>query len=205
MPNSWVKIAGISIHIKIGATRMSVFWAALGVLAIGLAMPPAGDVQLAPKIAEQPGFTVIGISARTTNANEMSGKGVIGQMWGRFMNEGLLSKIPDKVDSNVLAVYADYESDANGAYTFLLGAKVSSADNVPTGMVAKQIAAARYAVFTSEKGPVDKVVPETWSHIWALPKSAPGGSRAYQADFELYDERATDPQNSQVDVYVGIK
>lgn len=184
---------------------MSVCWAALGILAIGLAVPPTGDVPLTPKIVDQAGFTVIGISARTTNANEMSGKGVIGQAWGRFMQEHLLSKIPDKVDSNVLAVYSDYESDANGAYTFILGAKVSSADDVPPGMVAKKISAARYAVFTSEKGPVAKVVPETWSHIWALPKSAPGGSRAYQADFELYDERAADPQNSQVDVYVGIK
>ena len=172
---------------------------------MGLAMPPSGDVPFTPKIVEQAGFTVIGISARTTNANEMSGKGVIGQMWGRFMNEGLLSKIPNKFDSNVLAVYTDYESDANGAYTFLLGAKVSSAENTPSGMVAKKIPAARYAVFTSEKGPVAKVVPETWSHIWALPKSAPGGSRAYQADFELYGQRAADPQNSEVDVYVGIK
>lgn len=160
---------------------------------------------MAPKIVEQPGFTVIGIAARTTNAQEMSGKGVIGQEWARFMKEGLLSKIPDKADSSILAVYTDYESDANGVYTFLLGAKVSSADNVPLGMVAKKIPAARYAVFTSEKGPVERVVPETWSRIWTLPKSAPGGSRAYQADFELYDQRAADPQNSQVDVYVGIK
>jgi predicted transcriptional regulator YdeE len=177
----------------------------IAVLAIILATPASGDVALTPKIVEQAGFTVIGISARTTNAKEMSGQGVIGQQWARFMKEDLLSKIPDKVDSNTLAVYTDYESDANGAYTFMLGTKVSSAEDVPAGMVAKKIPAARYAVFTSEKGPVAKVVPETWSHIWALPKSAPGGSRAYQADFEVYDQRAADSQNAQVEVYVGIK
>jgi len=49
------------------------------------------------------------------------------------------------------------------------------------------------------------VVPETWSRIWAVPKSAPGGNRAYQADFEVYDQRAADPQNAQVHIYVGIK
>lgn len=184
---------------------MSAYWAALGILAIGLAMPPSADVPLTPKIIQLPGFSVIGISARTTNASEMSGKGVIGQAWGRFIEEDLLSKIPNKVDSNVLAVYTDYQSDANGAYTFVLGAKVSSVDDVPPGMVVKKVSAARYAVFTSEKGPVAKVVPKTWNRIWTLPKSAPGGSRAYQADFELYDQRAADPQNSQVDVYVGIK
>jgi predicted transcriptional regulator YdeE len=65
---------------------------------------------------------VVGISTRTTNAKEMSGKGVIAQQWDRFMKEGLLSKIPNKVDSNILAVYTDYESDANGAYTYVIGA-----------------------------------------------------------------------------------
>lgn len=184
---------------------MSASWAALAVLAMGLAIPSAGDADLTPKIVEQGGFTVIGTSARTTNAKEMSGKGVIGQEWARFMKENLLSKIPHKVDSNILAVYTDYESDANGPYTFLLGAKVSSADDIPAGMVAKKIPAGRYAVFTSEKGAAEKVVPATWSHIWALPKSAPGGDRAYEADYELYDERAADPQHTQVDVYVGIR
>ena len=160
---------------------------------------------MAPKIVEQPAFTVIGIAARTTNANEMSGKGVIGQEWARFTKEGSFGKIPNKVDSTILAVYTDYESDASGAYTFVLGAKVKSAEAVPAGMVAKQIPAGRYAIFTSAKGPVEKVVPEAWSRIWALPKSAPGGNRAYRADYELYDGRAADSQHAQVDVYVGIQ
>src|SRR5579862_3952346 len=131
----------------------------IAVLAVILAMPVAGDAPLTPKIIEQPAFTVIGISARTTNADETSGKGVIGQQWARFMKEDLLSKIPNKADSNILAVYTDYESDANGAYSFLLGAKVNSAGNVPAGTVAKGIPAGRYAVFTTEKGALAKVVP----------------------------------------------
>jgi predicted transcriptional regulator YdeE len=184
---------------------MSACWVAIGVLAIRLAMPVSGDGQLTPKIIEEKRFAVVGIATRTTNAREMSAKGVIGQQWDRFMKEGLLSKIPNKVDSNILAVYSNYESDANGAYTFLIGAKVSSADGVPAGMVMKKVPAGRYAVFTSEKGFVGKVVPETWSRIWAIPKSAPGGNRVYKADFEVYDERAGDPQNAQVDIYIGIR
>ena len=121
------------------------------------------------------------------------------------MKEDLVNKIPDKADSSIIAVYTDYESDKDGEYTYLLGAKVTSADNVPLGMVAKKIPPGRYAVSTSEKGPVGKVVAETWKRIWTLPKSEPGGNRAYVADFEIYDQRAADPQNSEVDVYVGIK
>ena len=158
-----------------------------------------------PQMVQQPGFTVVGIAIRTSNANEMSGNGVIPQQWDRFMNEGLLGKIPNKVDSNILAVYSDYENDANGAYTFLLGARVSSTDRVPPGMVAKKIPAARYAVFISETGFVGKVVPETWSRIWAVPKAEPGGNRTYKADFEVYDQRAANPQNAEVSIYVGIE
>ena len=160
---------------------------------------------LIPKLVDEPGFTVVGISIRTSNAEEMSGRGIIPQQWNRFMKEDLLSKIPNKVDSNILAVYSDYESDANGAYTFMIGARVRSANDLPQGMVAKKVAAGRYAVFSSEKGFVGKVVPQTWSHIWAVPKSAPEGNRAYRADFEVYDQRAVDPQNAQVDIYLGIK
>ena len=158
-----------------------------------------------PQIVEQAGFTVVGIAIRTSNANEMSGKGIIPQQWDRFMKEGVLGKIANKVNSNILAVYIDYESDANGAYTFMIGARVSSADDIPVGMVAKKVPAGRYAVFISEKGFVGKVVPQTWSRIWAIPKSSPGGNRTYRADFEVYDQRAADPQNAEVDIYVGIK
>jgi len=59
-------------------------------------------------------------------------------------------------------------------------------------------------MFTSEKGPVYKIMFELWHRIWAIPKSTPGGDRAYKTDFEIYDQRATGPENSQVDVYVGI-
>jgi predicted transcriptional regulator YdeE len=160
---------------------------------------------LIPKVVQEPGFIVIGISIRTSNAEEMSGRGVISQQWDRFVKEGQLNKIPDKVDSNILAVYTDYESDANGAYTFMIGARVSSANDLPQGMVAQEVPAGRYAVFTSEKGFVGKVVPQTWSRIWAVPESSPAGKRAYRADFEVYDQRAADTQNAQVDIYVGIK
>jgi predicted transcriptional regulator YdeE len=157
------------------------------------------------KVVEQPGFTVIGIAARTTNAREMTADGVIGKQWGRLMQEGVLTTIPNKADQSIVAVYTDYASDHNGEYTYLLGARVTSDGNVPAGMVAKKIPGGRFAAFTSEKGPAPKVVPEMWMKINSLPQSATGGDRLYQADYEVYDERATDPHNLQVDVYVGIR
>ncbi len=121
------------------------------------------------------------------------------------MAGGIIEQILNRADANIIAMYTDYESDANGEYSFLIGAKVTSIDSIPEGMIAKQVPDACYTIFTSEKGPVWKVVPEAWQKVWSTPASEMGGKRAFLADFEIYDERAADPQNAVVDVWVGIK
>ena len=77
--------------------------------------------------------------------------------------------------------------------------------DVPAGMVAEKIPSGKFAVFTTEKGPAQKVVPKTWMTINSLPKTDVGGDRVYQADYEIYDERAADPTNMVADIYVGIR
>jgi predicted transcriptional regulator YdeE len=165
------------------------------------------ETPLQPRIVDQRPFQVVGIAASTNNAKEAGPDGIIGKQWQRFMSEGLLNKIPDRVDQSIVAVYTDYASDANGQYTFVLGAKVKPVPNpkIPEGMVVKTVPAGHYAVFTSPRGPAAKVVPQTWQQIWTYFQSPQNGQRAYQADFEVYDQRAADPNNVQVDIYVGVK
>jgi len=104
------------------------------------------------------------------------------------------------------ALYTDYASDRNGDYTFFIGAKVSDTSAIPAAMVAKRVPAGKFAVVTSAQGAVQNVVPKAWQQIWSLEdKSELGGARSYNADFEVYDQRSRDPQDSQVDVYVGIQ
>jgi predicted transcriptional regulator YdeE len=179
------------------------------VLASGLAWAqsaaPRKESAMNPKVVEEAGFTVVGIEARTSNAKEMSADGVIPKQWARFMQENLAARIPNKADSSILAVYSDYASDGDGQYSFMIGARVTSAKDVPAGMVVKKVPTGRYAIFTSEKGPVGKIVFGLWQKIWTIPKADPGGDRAYRADYEVYDERAVNPEDAQVDVHVGIK
>jgi predicted transcriptional regulator YdeE len=182
-----------------GLAALPVFWTILH------AAPAFTESFMHPKVVEEAGFSVIGISERTTNAKETSGEGVIGKQWARFMQDNLLAQIPHKADSSIIAVITDYASDKDGEYTHLIGARVTSMADVPAGMVVKKVPAGKYAIFTSEKGPVAEVVVATWQRIWAQPKNASGGNRSYKADYEVYDERAIDPQNSQIDVHVGIK
>jgi predicted transcriptional regulator YdeE len=44
-----------------------------------------------------------------------------------------------------------------------------------------------------------------WQQIWKMSSDDFGGDRAYIADFEVYDQRARDPSNTSLDIYIGIK
>ena len=166
-----------------------------------------GEVTVKPRIVDLESFEVMGIEVRTNNAKEASADGVIGKQWQRAIQEHALDGVPSRIEQNIYAVYTDYASDANGDYTFVLGAKFRPSPDtlIPKGMVVKTIPAGRYAVFTSERGPVAKVVVDTWKQIWSYYQLPANGHRAYRADFELYDQRAVDPNNAQVDIYIGIK
>jgi len=110
------------------------------------------------------------------------------------------------VDSTIYAVYTNYASDYNGEYDFIIGMKVSSASEVPPGMVVKKIPNGRFAIITSSNGPVEQVVPQAWQRVYSLDEHKQlGGVRAYKADFEVYGQRSQNPQNAQVDLYIGLK
>src|SRR5580704_8211322 len=166
-------------------------------------MKREGDMN--PKAVQQEGFTVVGIAVRTSNAEQMTPQRPIGKQWERLFKEGVLAAIPNKSDGNIVALYTEYASDKDGDYTYVLGARVTKVESVPAGMVAKNVPAGRYAVFTSEKGPVQKVVVEMWQKVWATPKNALGGERSYKADFEVYDQRAQNPADSIVDLYIAVR
>jgi predicted transcriptional regulator YdeE len=142
-------------------------------------------------IVEIKEFQVIGIAARTNNAREMTADGVIPKLW---------ADPPRVSDSGIVALYTDYEGNEHGEYNFVLGGKAGPESTVPAGMVVKTVPAGRYAVFTSERGPVQRVVVETWQRIWSELSS-----RSFVADFEVYDQRAADPGNAVVEIYIGVK
>jgi len=160
----------------------------------------------APKLVHQSAFSVIGISVRTSNAKETTSDGIIGKQWQKFFQEGVLQQITNKVDSNIYAVYSDYASDKNGEYSLTIGARVPDGSAVPTGLVLKTVHAGSYAVVTSDQGPVAKVVVAAWQSVWEMEdKHALGGARAYQTDYEFYGQHAANPQDSEVDLYIGLK
>src|SRR5580700_3437636 len=124
------------------------------------------ETDMNPRAVQQDEFTVVGIAVRTSNAEQMTPERPIGKQWERLFKEGVLTAIPNKANANIVALYTEYASDKDGEYTYVLGARVTKVETVPAGMVAKNVPAGRYAVFTSERGPVQKVVVERWQKVW---------------------------------------
>ncbi|HEX4810125.1 MAG TPA: GyrI-like domain-containing protein [Bryobacteraceae bacterium] len=149
-------------------------------------------------------FTVVGLTARTSNAKEASGNGVIGGLWARFRKDGLLDRIKHRADSHIVAVYSEYESDKDGEYTYTLGSKVTSAKDVPAEMVARRTDSGEYGIFTAQGGPAIQLVMGLWQRIWSLEKS-PRLRRAYRTDFEIYLNPDAEDAGQKVDVYIGLK
>jgi predicted transcriptional regulator YdeE len=131
-------------------------------------------------------FTVAGQAARTTNVIEMGGEGSIPKLWGQL----------ERTDGDITAVYHDYASDKDGEYSYLLGTKVSPAEEIPTGLVSREVTGGDYSKFSgSGPNPAETVV-RLWQEIWAQEKT--GLRRAYLTDFEVYHP------NGGVDIYIGL-
>jgi predicted transcriptional regulator YdeE len=158
----------------------------------------------APKIVDQPSFIVVGVTVRTNNAAEASQQGKIPQMWEGVMQNGTLEQIPNRNGDALVVVYSDYASDNTGDYNYTLGYKVTSAEKIPAGMVAKTIEAGKYAVLDSDQGPPQQVIPALWQRINSMTPQQLGGTRAYQTDFETYAD-VTDWSNMHMTVHIGLK
>ena len=145
------------------------------------------------------GFDVIGIKVRT--ANDGSAGNDLPLLWGKFMNENLMEKIPNKVNNSIYCLYTNYEGDHTEPYDAILGCKVSSIEDIPEGMITHTIQSSNGAKFVA-KGSLIKgeAVVNTWFDIWKAELD-----RSYSTDFEVYDERSRDLENAEVDIYISLK
>ncbi len=164
------------------------------------------ESHLKPKPRQLASFEIIGLPARTNNANEMTEHGAIAHLWKRFYSddETFFERIPSKIGNSVYAAYTDYASDAAGDYTFVFGARVKPGTEPPKGMVAIQVLAGSYLQFNSEQGYLPTIVPQLWREIYAYFRQPGVPQRAFKTDYEVYDA-GMDPTNATATIYVGVK
>ncbi|GAA4277661.1 GyrI-like domain-containing protein [Aquimarina mytili] len=144
-------------------------------------------------------FHVIGLSVRTRNEDQHITND-IQKLWNTFMERGISNKIPNKIDETLYGIYTDYENGASGYYNAIVGCKVDNLENIPEGMVGTTIKNGNYSKFVAKGDVTKEAIPDVWAKIWRSDLN-----RTYATDFEVYDDRAVDPTNAEVDIFVGVK
>ncbi|WP_431819481.1 GyrI-like domain-containing protein [Burkholderia sp. F1] len=135
-------------------------------------------------------LTITGIALRTDNSE--AGLAQIEQHWGRFFQQGILQQIGAGQNAPICEVYFDYESDASGAYTLLLGSLLSGETPPPVdGVQTNSFPAARYARFHVDS---PQGIRAAWQHIWGRQDL----DRLYACDFEIIGAEGAD-------IYVSVK
>jgi predicted transcriptional regulator YdeE len=148
---------------------------------------------------QQTAFNVIGIAVRTTNENEQAMQD-IPALWARFMSNNLGATIPNKVSDDIYCLYTEYEKDHTRPYTTLIGCKVSALDTIPEGMVGKTIEGGSFSKYIAKGNLTQGAVYNEWINIWAT-----ATNRAFTTDYEIYGAKAANPEDGEVDIFVGVR
>ena len=149
-------------------------------------------------IVEKPTIHIIGIQCRTVNTVDAAPIH-ISELWDKFYRKDIFSKIPNKNAPEIYALYCDYDGDHTDPYTLVIGCSVKSTNDVPKGMVHKEIPMGIYRHFPAI-GEFPTSLVETWQSIWDNEDL----KRTYTGDFEVYGEKfSNDPQ--QVDIYIAVE
>ena len=136
-------------------------------------------------------FYIIGISTRTIN-KEGGAEEDIPALWDRFSNENIIEQIPDILEPFIYSVYTEYEGDYLKPYTCVIGCRVKDLDAIPEGMIGIEIPGGQFKKFTAKGNINEGSILSCWQEIWKsdLP-------RKYTADFEVYGEKAQNPDHTR--------
>jgi predicted transcriptional regulator YdeE/DNA-binding transcriptional MerR regulator len=153
-----------------------------------------------PKIVTRPAFKVIGMSY--VGKNE---QGEIGQMWGVFnQRAGEVKNINGKEAFGLC--FSTVEGPSRpGEFEYVAGFEVDNDQNIPEGMVYREVPSYKYALFTHH-GKLD-TLGETYQYIYNtwLPQS---DLQAHpdKFDMEVYTEDfLMDSDDSKFYIYVAVQ
>ncbi|KAB8040818.1 AraC family transcriptional regulator [Silvanigrella paludirubra] len=154
-------------------------------------------------------IVLIGTTVRTNNKNEMNPEtSKIGKHFQTYFQNKVAENFKDRCSPNTTySIYTEYGSDEQGEFTHFIGEVVKNSieDYKDSKFKKLIIPACKYKKFTTSPGTIPDNVIKAWQEIWKLDSLGLGGKRCYIADFEIYDQRAYQQENSIVDIFIGIK
>ena len=159
------------------------------------------------RIEERDGFSLMGTSIRTSNKNEMDPTAMkIPAHWQKFTNEGILKSLaPHATSGALMGLYHTYDNGQSGSYDLTIGTTVAANAKPIAGTKIITVPSSRYVVFTTHPGQIPEVILEGWKYIHEFFDSNDTYVRSFTGDFEVYDERAQDPDKAVIEYYISIK
>ena len=101
---------------------------------------------------------------------------------------------------DIYCIYTNFEGDLTLPYDTILGCKVSSLEDIPDGMVGHQVKGSSYVQHLTKGNVSDGVVARAWAEIWEK-----DFNRSYTSDFDVYGDKARNPEDAEVDIFVAVK
>lgn len=164
-------------------------------------------MSMEPKITEKEAFTIVGVGAPFISilSNQANNFQVIPALWGQYLARA--QEIQHRRGwHDYGAVWCTGDSaERKDECFYVAGAEVTEAKELPSGLLAREVPAGKYAVFT-HKGPLTNLA-HTMSYIhgsW-LPKS-PYRYREEAPELELYGPRfSPNSPESELEILIPIQ
>ena len=140
----------------------------------------------------------LSLKEKTSNAHGQSSIDCK-NLWHQFEDGNYAAGITGKLGDEIYGVYHHYEGDSSRPFSYFIGCRVKKDAPLPPGLERMLIPAGKYEKI-SVKGKMPDCVIKAWKEIWNADYN-----RAYDTDFEVYDERSRDWNNAEVDVYISVR
>lgn len=145
------------------------------------------------------GFSVVGISIRTTNKNDQSEKD-IRRLRMEFFSKNIADDINNRVSDDLYCVYNDFEDGEEGHYTAIMGYKVYDTNDVTGEYAYADVEAGKYLKFIT-KGEIPHSARATWEYIWNT-----NLNRKYMTDFDVFDKNSgIGSDKGQLTTYISVE
>jgi len=145
------------------------------------------------------GFSVVGVSIRTTNKDDKSERD-IRKLRMEFLLNNVADNIHNRISDDIYCIYIDFDNGEEGEYTAILGYKVYDTNDDTGEYAYGKVAGGKYYKFVSE-GEVPQCGRPTWEYIWKSDIK-----RKYLTDFDVYGESAVvGSKKGQVITYISVE
>lgn len=127
----------------------------------------------------------------------------IPKLWTEFYKR--IGEIKARKNLNSALGVCEHVSNLSNSskFRYIVCVEINSLDSIPENMVSHIVPTNQYAVFT-HKGPATEL-SKTYRYIYGIwfPKS--DYKPITSDDFELYDQRFNDDNDSEMEIYIPIK